>query len=315
MVQGGTDGMGRGIVMARLEAGDTVVALGSSAEKGRRLHAEAAALGAGDRLRFVRADLSSIAENERAVADIRAQSPAVDALVLCANRQAPRREVTAEGLEFTFALYYLSRYLLSHGLRAEFDAAPAPVIVNVAAAGLKVGRVNLADLQSEAKYSTIRAQMQAGRANDLLGRSLADEPSSRARIVLHHPGFTRTLGGIGHLRQPAKGIITLLGKVAAKPVETAIAPMVEVIDGPPAEPLTAIDRGRPVDLAMATFDPARARELAEATRGLVVAHHGESPLLPQTNEKWNGKGFSGNGETPSRRTTTRTPTSRPYPAD
>ncbi|WP_084392870.1 SDR family NAD(P)-dependent oxidoreductase [Nocardiopsis listeri] len=292
VVQGGTDGMGRGMVMARLKAGDTVIALGSNVEKGRRLSREAAALGAGDRFRFIRANLSSIAENERVVAEIREQHPVIDALVLCANRQAPQREVSPEGLEFTFGLYYLSRYLLSHGLRAEFDAAPAPVIINIAAAGLKVGKVNFADLQFEEKYSTIRAQMQAGRTNDLLGRSLADEPSSKARIVLYHPGFTKTLGGIAHLKQPVKGIITFLSKVAAKSVEAAIAPMVAVIDSPPSERLTGINQGKSVDLTMDTFDPARARKLAEVTRRLVVTHHGQSPLLPEAAKDRDGKGFS-----------------------
>lgn len=280
VISGGTDGMGRGLALARLRAGDEVVAIGSSAAKGEALQQEAARLGASSRLRFLGADLSSIAENQRVVDDIARNHPAVDALVLCANRQSPQRVETVEGLEFTFSLYYLSRYLLSHGLRAQFDAAAAPVIINVAAPGIKVGSVNFDDLQLEQKYGTLRAQTQCGRANDLLGVAFAEEASSKARYYLYHPGFTATLGGIAHLKQPTKGIITLLSKLAAKPVEKAIVPMVAAIDNPPSAPLTADNQGKPVDLSTKTFDPDTARRLSEVTRQLVLSRVGEITLLP-----------------------------------
>ncbi|UOE42842.1 hypothetical protein [Agromyces larvae] len=41
VVSGGTDGMGRALALARLERGDTVVALGSNPTKGRQLLAAA----------------------------------------------------------------------------------------------------------------------------------------------------------------------------------------------------------------------------------------------------------------------------------
>src|SRR5882757_5448156 len=280
VISGGTDGMGRGIALARLGLGDTVVSLGSSEAKGAALTAEAVALGAADRFSFVKADLSSIAETQRVVELIAHEHPAVDALVLCANRQSPARQETAEGLEFTFGLYYLSRYLLGHGLREQFDAAEHPVIINFAAPGLKVGTVRFDDLQAEQRYSTLRAQAQAGRAIDLLGASFGQEPSSKARYVLFHPGFTATLGGIAHLNQPVKGIITVLSKIAAKPVDKAIAPILPLIDEPPTDTLTAIDRGKPVDLTLRTFDPDNARRLAQVTRKLVVEHYGPTHLLP-----------------------------------
>ncbi|MEU2425692.1 SDR family NAD(P)-dependent oxidoreductase [Streptomyces sp. NPDC007851] len=289
VVSGGTDGMGRGLALARLSRGDSVVVIGSSETKGDAMTAEAVALGAGERFRFVKADLSSIAEVQRVVDLIARDHPAVDALVLCANRQSTRRIETPEGLEFTFSLYYLSRYLLGHGLREQFEAAEHPVVINFAAPGLKVGSVNFDDLQAERRYSVLRAQAQCGRANDLLGVSFRDEPSSKARYVLYHPGFTKTLGGVAHLKQPVKGIITFLSKVAAKPVDDAIAPMVELIDKPPAEPLTAIDRGKAVDLSLRTFDPVKARHLADVTRKLVLDSYPPCRLVPDRDDATGGR--------------------------
>ncbi|MDA2811783.1 hypothetical protein O4J56_14165 [Nocardiopsis sp. RSe5-2] len=166
-------------------------------------------------------------------------------------------------------------------MRAAFDAAPAPVVVNVAGAGLTAGSVRFDDLNLERGYGPIRAQLQAGRANDLLGRSMADDPSSRAHQLLYHPGFTRTEGGLAALPRPVRAGIAALGRVAARPVEKAVAPVVAAVDQPPARRLTAVDRGRPVDLSLPTFDPVSARRLAAATRDLVLAHYGPTPLLPE----------------------------------
>lgn len=280
VVSGGTDGMGRELALARLRRGDTVVVIGSSEAKGAAMAGEAARTGAADRFRFLPAELSSIAETERVVALIADRHPSVDALVLCANRVMTKRQESPEGLEYTFALYYLSRYLLGHGLRDQLDAAPTPVIINFCAPGAKAGQVHFDDLQLARKYGTIRAQTQCGRANDLLSVAFAEEPSSRARYVMYHPGFTATTGGLAHLKQPVRGLIALLGKVAAKPVDKAVAPMVELIDAPPSDRWSALDRGKPVDRSFPTFDTSAALRLAALTRELVTARTDGTALLP-----------------------------------
>ena len=97
VISGGTDGMGRATALARLRSGDTVVVIGSNEAKGRALAEEAGRTGAAGRLQFLRADLSSVAEVERVAADIAHHHPVVDALVLCANRQSPKRQETVDG--------------------------------------------------------------------------------------------------------------------------------------------------------------------------------------------------------------------------
>ncbi|SFB29067.1 NAD(P)-dependent dehydrogenase, short-chain alcohol dehydrogenase family [Amycolatopsis marina] len=268
VISGATDGMGRATALERLARGDTVIAIGSNETKGRSLVADAARTGFGDRLRFVRADLSSVAENQRVVTEISRDHPAVDALVLFANRQSPRRQETTEGLEHTFALYYLSRYLLSRGLGPVLDASPDPVIVSVAGVGNTAGSVNWDDLQLTRRYSTLRAQLQAGRANDLLGVAFAEHGVSRARFVLYHPGFTRS-GDLSPLNPLVRVLIRILGTVAARPVTGAVRPVHGFVDSPPREPLTAIDRGKPVDPSLKTLDRHDARRLAEVTEEIL----------------------------------------------
>ncbi len=138
------------------------------------------------------ADLSTIAGNRAALAAITAATPVVDALALFANRQAPRRVETADGLEATFALYYLSRHLLGRGLTPLLSAGDRPVIVNVAGVGITRGAIAWDDLQLTRGYGMVRAQLQAGRANDLLGVAYAAEHGRDVPYVLYHPGSTRS---------------------------------------------------------------------------------------------------------------------------
>ncbi|MFB9909681.1 SDR family NAD(P)-dependent oxidoreductase [Allokutzneria oryzae] len=260
IISGGTDGMGRATALRRLERGDAVTVIGSSEAKGRALVDHAA----NPNLRFLRADLSSVAEVERVVRQVSELHESVDALALFANRVNAKRIETPDGLESTFALYYLSRYLLGHRLRPLLDASPAPVVINVAGVGTTAGRIHWDDPQLTSNYGQVRAQLQAGRANDLLGVAF----SGRARYVLYHPGFTRS-GLDGHENPLVRGALRLLGRVFARPVEEAVRPIVEWIDIPPGAPLTAVDRGKPVPLSLKTLDPDDAARLAAYTQTLV----------------------------------------------
>jgi NAD(P)-dependent dehydrogenase (short-subunit alcohol dehydrogenase family) len=272
VISGATDGMGRATALARLARGDTVIAIGSSPTKGQSLLAEAAAVAEPERLHFIQADLSSVADTTRVIAEIEHGYASVDALLLFANRQSPKRQETTEGLERTFALYYLSRYLLARGLSPMLDASPDPVIVSVAGVGNTAGKIAWDDLQLNRRYSPIRAQLQAGRANDLLGVAFADQGVGRARFVLYHPGFTRS-GDLSPLNPILRVLIRTLAKVAARPVAASVHPIHEFVDTPPRQPLTAIDRGKPVDPSLKTLNPDDARRLATITDELLRDLH------------------------------------------
>jgi len=262
VVSGGTAGMGRALALARAQRGDRVIAIGSDPAKGRALTDAG-----GGRIDFLRADLSSVAATRSVVAAVQERHNAIDALALFANRLAPSRRLTAEGLEQTFALYYLSRYLLSHGLRETLGRAPAPLIVNVAGVGTTRGAVRWDDLQLARRYRMVDAQLQAGRANDLLGVDFASR-GARARYVLYHPGFTRS-GDASPLPAPLR-LALRVAALAARPVAASVRPIVEWIDTPPTAPLTAVDRDRLVPLDTPTLAPSAAHRLADATAALLT---------------------------------------------
>lgn len=259
VVSGGTNGMGRAFALGRAERGDRVLVLGRNRERGEAL--------AGGSITFLPVDLSSVSETRRVIEEIVGTFQVVDAVALFANGMAPRRTVTAEGLERTFALYYLSRYLLSFGLRPALEQARSPVIVNVAGVGVTRGAVHWADPQLAARYSLVTAQLQAGRANDLLGVGFAQRSGSRARYVLYHPGFTKS-GDRAPLPLLARGALAV-ASVAARPVADAVAPIHRFLDAPPAARLTAVDRGRQLPLSLPTLDPRDAERLMDLTERLL----------------------------------------------
>jgi NAD(P)-dependent dehydrogenase (short-subunit alcohol dehydrogenase family) len=231
VISGATDGMGKALARTYLDRGDTVVAIGRNPEK--------ALAGA----HFVHADLSLITETRKAIDEIRAAHPVIDALVLCARHFRTARLETSEGFESTFALEYLSRYLLSHGLLESLERAPDPLIINVSGPGASKPEIQWEDPNFVRNYSGVTAQMHAGRANDLLGMAFT---APRTKYVLLHPGLVATGFSGTYDAETAAHIEGM--KKAARPVEEGIAPIIALLDGPPTDRLSAYMRHKRIAL-------------------------------------------------------------------
>ncbi|WP_329110876.1 SDR family NAD(P)-dependent oxidoreductase [Micromonospora sp. NBC_01699] len=277
VISGGTDGMGRALASTYLGRGDNVVIVGRDPAKGAAFLAGADRDGAGSRAQFIRADLSLVAENRRVVAEIAASRPVVDVLVFCARHYRSNRTETAEGLEGTFALDYLSRYLLGHGLVEQLERAVRPVVVNVSGPGIAKPEIRWDDPGLAGDYDGFTAQFQAGRANDLLGIAFAAVyPASRTRYVLLHPGGVATSLSGDYDEVTAAQVEAM--RRSARPVGEGIVPIVAVIDAPPAEPVSAFMRERRIDLSpgSADADAEAATRLHRLTGRLLSALPGDA---------------------------------------
>ncbi|MCI0385809.1 SDR family NAD(P)-dependent oxidoreductase [Streptomyces sp. CNQ085] len=252
VITGGTDGMGKALALEYLGRGDTVTIVGRDENKARSVPGAV----------FIRADLSLLSENRRVVKEINSAFPTVDALVLCARFFRATRWETSEGIEGTFALEYLSRFLLSHGLNTP------RVIVNVSGPGVPMGRIHWDDLMLKRGYDGVTAQMQAGRANDLLGVSYAAQNAAGpTRYVLLNPGAVST-GFCGEYDAATAAHVASLKKYG-QPVGEGIVPVIARIDTPPAEPLSAFVQDEPMSLDHPSFDSSAAARLHELTLQLV----------------------------------------------
>ncbi|MFI0352916.1 SDR family NAD(P)-dependent oxidoreductase [Actinomadura sp. 9N407] len=264
VVSGGTTGMGRALALHYLAKGARVSVIGSSPAKGQAFLDEAST----DRAAFIQADLTSVAENRRVIMEVTARHDSLDALVLSAMRHFPKRVETPDGYEGVFSLYYVSRFLLSHGLTDLLENGADPVIVNICGLGVTKGEIHWDDLTLKNNYGALRAMLQGGRATELQGVAYPQlHPDGRTRYLLFHPGFTDS--GTDSLSQPLKTAIKLLARVAAKSPAKAIEPIIDLIANPPESRLLAYDRGKPVDPSLKTLNPTNAMRLYEMTSDLL----------------------------------------------
>lgn len=266
VITGGTDGIGRALADSYLERGDDVLIIGSSSDKGGAFLADAVRNGAGDRSQFLRADLSLVEENRRVIDHIMRVYPAIDVLVLAARYHRSTRVETTEGFESNFALYYLSRYLLSHGLIGPLSRAERAVVLNFGAAGLG-GSIRWDDLQLRRDYPGTGALGHSGALCDLLGvhfvRTYAD---TGVDYVLNHPGVVAT--SFAGEYDPATAATVARLRSTGKPVSQAVRQILPFLDKPPAR-LTAVVEGRQVPTDTDAFDARDAARLHDITEALL----------------------------------------------
>ncbi|EQD83014.1 short subunit dehydrogenase [Saccharopolyspora erythraea NRRL 2338] len=268
VITGGTDGMGRALAQIFLERGDQVVIVGRDERKGRDFLDAATGIGVRERATFIAADLSLVGENQRLVERIATDFPAVDALVLCARHYRATRLETGEGREHGFALFYLSRFVLSHGLLGNLEKAESPVVVNFCGPGADFGEIRWDDLELARDYHGNTAMVQGGKLNDLLGVAFAaHHPGARTRYVLYGPGMVSTSFSGEYDAESAAHVA--YAKANGRSVADGIAPAVALVDSPPAEPLSAFNADTPVSLAGRSFDRSDAMRLHALTSELL----------------------------------------------
>jgi len=192
VVTGANGGIGRATAAELARRGDTVVMICRSKERGQAARDAIAAEAKHDRVELVLADLSSMREVRRAAGEILARHPKIQVLVNNAAVFLPKREVTEDGLEKTFATNYLSHFLLTNLLLPALKAGAPSRIVNVATrtTGLKIDFDNL---MLEKGYSILKAVGPTKLALILFTQKLARElEGSGVTVNALHPGLVKT---------------------------------------------------------------------------------------------------------------------------
>lgn len=196
LVTGATSGIGKEVARALLRRGITVGIVARQPEKGERVAAELAA--AGGKVELLVADLALQSEVRRLAAQARQRLPRLAVLVNNAGALFGERQVTADGIESTFALNHLGYFLLTRELEPVLRANHPARIVNVASAVHSTARLDFDDLMSERGYSAMRAYARSKLANVVFTYELARrlDPSAVTANCLH-PGVVATGFGRG----------------------------------------------------------------------------------------------------------------------
>jgi len=268
LITGGTQGIGKALALHFLHQGQTVVVIGSSQKKGNDLMREAN----NPNLVFIQADLSLIKENERVTKEIKERFGNLDILVFCAQSQTMTNvyKQTAEGLEYVFALYYLSRYVLSYGLKELLGKSENPIILNVCGTGTRMGNINWGDLQQIGNYKSINAIGQGNRLHELAAVSFDQHNQTKVKYILYNPGIVRTEGATEAF---SNFLMRTIIKIIAQPINKAMEPIITLLNSLPQNSLSAYKQSKELNLTGTAFNIENAQRLQDITDKLIKEHH------------------------------------------
>ncbi|HEY5756590.1 MAG TPA: SDR family NAD(P)-dependent oxidoreductase, partial [Steroidobacter sp.] len=196
VVTGASSGIGKATAHALAAQGWRVVGLGRDPQRTAAAEAEIRAATPDSNVTMIRADLSLMSEAMRAANEIATHTERVDVLLNNAGGVRSQMEMTAEGVETTFASNHLGHFVLTTRLLPLLRAAAtqsepgATRIVSVSSSGHERSPgLNWDDLQALRNFTTGGAYTNAKLANILFTRALAKRLAADG-IVAHamHPG-------------------------------------------------------------------------------------------------------------------------------
>lgn len=205
VITGASDGIGRSAARMFAASGAEVVMVGRNEAK----TAAAARAIMGDlgtrNITWEVADLSRQAAVRELAHRLHDTAP-ISVLVNNAGALFLERDLTAEGLERTFALNHLAYFSLTLLLLDRLAAAARPGapsrVINVSSRAHREARLSLADVQLEQHYAGWRAYANSKLANILFTRALASR-TDPAKIIVHalHPGVVSTRFAVNNGRR------------------------------------------------------------------------------------------------------------------
>ena len=264
VITGATSGIGQ-IAAERLAAlGARIVLVARDPGRAERTLARLRAAGPNVAHRAQFADLSLLAEVNRVGREIAAAEPRIDVLVNNAGNVFPAREVTADGLERTFATNHMAYFVLTRLLRERLIAGAPARIVNTASAA-HIGRaLDFDDLQLEKQYSIMTAYGRSKLANILFTRELARRLAGTGVTAnCLHPGFVAT--GLGQRDRGAFALTVRFAMLFAGRPEHGANTIVHLASSPDVTTTSGryfID-SRPAQPSAAAQDDSAAKRLWE----------------------------------------------------
>jgi NAD(P)-dependent dehydrogenase (short-subunit alcohol dehydrogenase family) len=197
VITGATSGIGQVAAENLAGMGARLVLVARDKARGETALARLRQAGPGPVHTIHYADLSRIAEMKRVAAEIAAAEPRIDVLINNAGALFSSRQVTADGLEFTFATNHMAYFVLTHGLRPSLlAAAPTARVINTASDAHRGNVLDFSDLQSAKSYSGFKVYGRSKLANILYTRELARRWAGTGVTANSlHPGFVATRFG------------------------------------------------------------------------------------------------------------------------
>ena len=227
LIAGATSGLGLATALLLAEQGAEVVMVGRDRTRDNFMRAEIAKYAAGEEPILFLADLSSQEEIHRLAEKLHGSFSRIDVLINNAAALFADREVTAAGLEKTFAVNHLAPFILTHLVLDLIRAAPAGRILT-ASSEFHSGILEFSYLQGERRYNWLDAYKRSKLCNILFTYELARRLGGTAVTAnCFSPGPTlRRLGGnLRGLPAVFPWIVKRIPPLLALPEEAARTPV------------------------------------------------------------------------------------------
>ncbi len=209
VITGATSGIGQVAAETLARQGARVVFVARDAVKARAMLDRLIRANPDAAHDWVQADLSTIAAMKAAGEALLAKAARVDVLINNAGAIFDRREVTADGLEKTFAVNHMAYFVVTDVLRPALG--PGARVVSTASTAHTFGQLDFDDLRSAKGYSAFRAYGLSKLCNILWTSELArrlEGAGVTANCI--HPGGVNT--GFGDNAKGWLGALFGLGK-------------------------------------------------------------------------------------------------------
>jgi NAD(P)-dependent dehydrogenase (short-subunit alcohol dehydrogenase family) len=196
VVTGATSGIGEVAADRLAQKGARIVFVARDRERGQETLKHLRAIAGHDNHAVHYGDLTTIAEQKRVAEEIAASEPQIDVLINNAGAMFTSRQVTADGLEKTFAVNHMAYFVMTNLLLDRLKATPGARIVSTASDAHKGAKLDFADLQSEKGYSGFSVYGESKLCNILFTRELAKRlAGTTVTANCLHPGFVGTRFG------------------------------------------------------------------------------------------------------------------------
>ncbi|MFX0094177.1 MAG: SDR family oxidoreductase [Candidatus Hodarchaeota archaeon] len=193
LITGGTSGIGKVTAETLADLGATVTIVGRNEEAGTRIIREIQEKTGNEMHRFMRTDFASLEKVRELANKFMNQFSRLDVLINNAGVAFPKKIITTDGLEATFAINHFAPFLLTNLLLDLIKQSVPARIINLTSGLHQKATINLDDINSNEKFNGMRVYGSSKLANVLFTYSLAEKlkPSGITANVVH-PGFART---------------------------------------------------------------------------------------------------------------------------
>lgn len=192
LITGADSGIGKAVAKLLAQLDITLLLVSRNHVRGERAVKEIGADCNADLFLFI-ADLSSQESIRNLAKKIKERFKRIDVLINNAGARFSGRHITIDGIEATFAVNYLSRFLLTNLLLDLLKESEQGRIINVSGEYHRKGKINFNDLNLKENYSAFTASAQSKLADILYTYSLAEKlKNTNITANCMHPGSVAT---------------------------------------------------------------------------------------------------------------------------